>query len=179
MTCIVGLVENGTVYIGSDSAGVSGFDLRIRQDDKVFVKNGMAFGFTDSFRMGQILRYSFSIPDHDPRKDDYEYLCTDFIDALIRCFKEKGYAMIKDNEVFGGTFLIGYKGNLYRVENDFQVGKVKQRYDSCGCGENYALGALRVLEESSKEPVAIVEYALSVAEYFSAGVRAPFKVVSI
>ena len=179
MTCIVGLVENGKVYIGGDSAGVSGFDLRIRQDDKVFAKNGMVFGFTSSFRMGQILRYSLSIPDHDPRTDDYAYLCTDFVDALIKCFKEKEYATIKNSEVSGGIFLVGYKGNLYRIESDFQVGKVRQKYDACGCGEYYALGALRSLEEAGKEPIEIVEHALSVAEYFSAGVRAPFTVVSI
>ena len=83
MTCIVGFVEKGIVYIGGDSAGVSGLDLRLREDEKVFLKNGMAFGFTSSFRMGQILRYCFTIPDQDPRKDDFSYLCTDFIDALI------------------------------------------------------------------------------------------------
>jgi len=179
MTCIVGFVDKGKVYIGGDSAGVSGFDLRIRQDDKVFVKKEMIFGFTSSFRMGQILRYILSIPDHDPRKDDYDYLCTDFVDALIQCFKEKGYLEIKDNNVSGGIFLVGYKGNLYRVESDFQVGKVRQKYDACGCGENYALGALRSMEGTEKNPIEIVEHALSVAEYFSAGVRAPFTVVSI
>lgn len=179
MTCIVGLVEDGKVYIGGDSAGVSGFDLRVRQDEKVFIKNNMVFGFTSSFRMGQILRYSFSIPDHFPNKEDYAYLCTDFIDALIKCFKDNEYATKKDGEVTGGCFLVGYKGQLYRIENDFQVAKVRQNYDSCGCGENYALGALRALEEISKEPVTLVLHALSVAEYFSAGVRGPFTVVSI
>ncbi len=39
MTCIVGLVDNGKVYIGGDSAGCAGYDVRIREDQKVF-RNG-------------------------------------------------------------------------------------------------------------------------------------------
>lgn len=34
MTCIVGLVEASNIYIGGDSAGVSGYDLTIRADSK-------------------------------------------------------------------------------------------------------------------------------------------------
>ena len=36
MTCIVGLVKDNKVTIGGDSAGVLGFSLRIRDDEKVF-----------------------------------------------------------------------------------------------------------------------------------------------
>jgi hypothetical protein len=36
MTCIVGLVDKGDVYIGGDSAGVAGLSLSIRADEKVF-----------------------------------------------------------------------------------------------------------------------------------------------
>lgn len=51
MTCIVGLEHNGRVYIGADSAGVSGWDLTVRADKKVFRNGSFLFGFTDSFRM--------------------------------------------------------------------------------------------------------------------------------
>ena len=36
MTCIVGLVHEGVVYIGGDSAGVAGLSLTVRADEKVF-----------------------------------------------------------------------------------------------------------------------------------------------
>ena len=39
MTCIVGLVHEGVVYIGGDSAGVGGMSLTVRADEKVF-QNG-------------------------------------------------------------------------------------------------------------------------------------------
>ena len=32
MTCIVGLVENGKVYMGADSAGGSGLNVRVRAE---------------------------------------------------------------------------------------------------------------------------------------------------
>ena len=177
MTCIVGMVVGDAVYIGGDSAGVSGADIRIRQDAKVFTKDSMVFGFTSSFRMGQVLRYSFSVPYHDPRKDDFAYLCTGFVDALIDCFKSKGYARVDNGEVSGGVFLVGYKGKLYKIESDFQVSSLFVGYDACGCGEAYALGALKVLERATASPENKIRTALAAAAYFSTGVSAPFTIV--
>ena len=45
MTCIIGLVENSKVYIGGDSAGVAGYGLSVRADEKVFKKGDFIFGF--------------------------------------------------------------------------------------------------------------------------------------
>lgn len=41
MTCIVGVVEGHTVWMGGDSAGVGGYALTVRADQKVF-RNGPA-----------------------------------------------------------------------------------------------------------------------------------------
>ena len=38
MTCIVGLLENEKIYMGADSAGIGGFNIRKRRNKKVFVK---------------------------------------------------------------------------------------------------------------------------------------------
>lgn len=175
MTCIVGFCKNGNVYMGGDSAGVAGLNIRSRADEKVFVKDDMIYGFTSSFRMGQVLRYCFKRPVHEEGISDYEYLCSDYISALIKCFNEHGYLSKENDVVSGGTFLIGYKGNLYRIEEDFQVGINHYPYDSCGCGEEYALGAIKILTDYVElSPTSIVGAALSTAEKFSAGVRSPF-----
>lgn len=179
MTAIVGLVYEDKVYIGGDSAGVAGLDVCIRTDEKVFKKDKMIFGFTSSFRMGQLIRYKLKIPDHDPRIDDYEYLCSTFIDELIKCFKDNGYATINNNEVQGGVFLLGYNKKLYKIESDFQVGKIIDSFDACGCGESFALGALYAMKDEDIKPEARIVEALDAAEYFSGGVRAPFNIVSI
>ena len=99
MTCIVGLTELGTVYIGGDSAGVnSRFDLAIRADQKVFINGPFVMGFTSSFRMGQLLRYKLTPPERYESQDLYNFMVTAFIDAVRACLKTGGF-MRKENEV--------------------------------------------------------------------------------
>lgn len=181
MTCIVGYVEKEKVYIGGDSAGadVSTYEACVRADEKVFKKNGMVFGFTTSFRMGQIIRYCFNPPEQSSKKTDYEYLCSDFIDALVKCFKDKGFATIKNSVVSGGVFLMGYRGNLYLLGNDFQVAQMAKDYHACGCGISYALGALHCMENMVFPPEGRITKALEAASEFSAYVRPPFNILSI
>lgn len=179
MTCIVGLEhDNGMVSIGGDSAGVNNsLDIRIRTDEKVFINGPMIFGFTSSFRMGQLLRYSLTIPEQLPSQtDDYKFMCSTFIDAVRTCLKSGGYARTKDGEDIGGFFLVGYRGKLYSVASDFQVGKSLTTFDATGCGEAYAMGALAAgdVTLSAKERI---ERALEIASKFSAGVAPPFFVL--
>jgi len=167
-TCIVGLRTETAVYIGGDSQGVDGWLGRaIRVDEKVFRKGRMIFGFTSSFRMGQILRYSFSPPSQKVDEDDYKYLCGAWVDSLISCLKDKGYAKVENNVSTGGTFLLGFNGRLYRIESDFQIAERVEPYDAIGC-------ALSILTEKRIRPEAMVKRALEAAEQFSAGVAGPF-----
>jgi hypothetical protein len=170
MTCIVGLVDKGNVYIGGDSAGVNASELSItlRADEKVFINGPFIMGFTTSFRMGQLLRYKLSPPKQTVHMDDMKYMVTDFIDTAIKCFVENGYG----TESSGGSFLVGYKGTLYTVDSDFQVGKPINQYAAVGCGSNLALGSLYTTV--GKDPKYRMKVALEAAAHFSAGVAAPF-----
>lgn len=180
MTCIVGLVSDNKVYIGGDSAGVSDYHYSIRKDKKVFRRGEMIFGVSGSFRMGQILRYSFDIPIHLEGVDDFTYLCTDFIDGVIDSFTKKGYCEVINGVAGGGFFLLGYRGNLYQIESDFQVAQVIKPFDACGCGEQYALGAMDiVVHDKTLTPEEKVIKALEVSESFCSGVRKPFNVVCL
>lgn len=174
MTCIVGYVDkkNNSVVIGADSAGVDGDDVTVRKDVKVFRNGHFVIGCTSSFRMIQLLRFSFKPPNING-KDIYEYMCTDFINAVRKCFEEGGYLQkFKDGDEKGGTFLVAYGNRLFKVFSDFQVAEALRGYDACGCGENYALGSIYSRSNSNADK--IVFEALSCAEYFSAGVRRPF-----
>lgn len=175
MTCIIGLVENNTMYVGGDSAGVSGLDLTIRKDVKVFQKESMLIGYSGSFRMGQLLRFSLQLPEHPPDMPDYTYMCTFFIDAVRECLKKGGFTLIKDGvEEIDGEFIVCYHNCVYNIEIDFQVGISSDNYYAIGCGRKYALGAMEVLTGKPEERI---EKALAVASKFSAGVRPPFKVL--
>ena len=171
MTCIVGLVEKGNVYIGGDSAGVGGYSLTVRADRKVFRNGDFVMGFTTSFRMGQLLHHAFSPPKRHPDTDVDRFMVTDFIDGVRRCLKDGGYAEKHNDAESGGVFLVGYAGRLFRVDNDYQVGEAADGYDAVGCGEDIARGALFA---STGKSLDRLRAALEASERFSAGVRGPF-----
>lgn len=172
-TCIVGLECNKGVYLGGDSAGVSGSDISVRVDPKVFKNGPFIMGFTTSFRMGQLLMFKFEPPDHDSEKGDYEFMVTDFIDAVKKCFDDNDFGNKDSNEY--GAFLVGYKGRLYIIYEDLQVGINEIGYASVGCGEGYALGSL--FSTSKFLPRKRVEMALNAASEFSSGVSPPFNIL--
>lgn len=174
MTCIVGIVEKKKVYLGGDSAGVSGWNVTIRKDPKVFRVGEFVFGFTSSFRMGQLIRYQFKPPTHEKAVDAFEYLSTKWVDALRECFKKGGFASKEKDEEIGGCFLVAYRGRLFKVDSDYQIGESLSKYEATGIGESYALGALRALHKTKIKPKEKLRMALDAAEHFCMGVRSPF-----
>lgn len=176
MTCIVGYKTKTNVIIGADSLGASHYSKTIRKDVKIFKKKDFVIGFTTSYRMGQLLQYSFNIPEYNPKiQDIHEYLCTSFIKDLRGVFKENGWLQTKEGVEQGGSFLVGYKTRLFHIEDDFQVSESSDRFDACGSGEDFALGALKVLENDKNiSPRDKVRTALKIASHFSTTVSAPF-----
>jgi ATP-dependent protease HslVU (ClpYQ) peptidase subunit len=176
MTCIVGLVHEGAIYIGGDSAGVSTGDLSlsVRQDRKVFRNGDCVMGFTTSFRMGQLLAYRLSVPKPREGDDVMAFMVGDFMNAVRQCLKDGGFAAAKDGVECGGTFLVGYRGRLFSIYGDYQVGENSHGYAACGCGELIAMGSLHA--SVGQPPEDRVRGALTAAETFSAGVRGPFVV---
>lgn len=173
MTCIAAIAEKGVVYMGGDSAGVAGLSITIRADEKVFINNGFIFGFTSSFRMGQLLQYKFDPPKQKASQSDMAYMVTDFIDAVRKCFADNGF---DKNGNLGGTFLVGYNGRLYRIDSDYQVGIPSSGYDSVGCGHDLAKGSLF---STKGKPEDRIKTSLEAAAKFSGGVEAPFKIIKL
>jgi ATP-dependent protease HslVU (ClpYQ) peptidase subunit len=174
MTCIVGLSENGTVYIGADSASASGWEVRASNTPKVFRRGPFIIGYTTSFRMGQILHYQVDLPEAETY--DEEYMVTKFIEAIRTKFKELGFSKIDSNEETGGTFLVGVAGHIYEIADDFQVQSFADGICAIGCGSSYALGAMAALKSTPASDR--IERALEIAEYFSGGVCGPFTVLA-
>ncbi|WP_086846977.1 hypothetical protein [Amycolatopsis kentuckyensis] len=173
MTCIVGIkAGDGDIIIGGDSAGVGGLGIETRSDTKVFENGAYLFGYTSSFRMGQLLRFA-EMPDV-PEGDLYRFMVIDFVDRIRQVFKDGGYAR-KDNDVEkAGTFLVGVNGRLFKIMDDYQVGEPANDYTAVGCGDDIALGSLHSTANSDLAPEERVFAALEAAEEFSAGVRRPF-----
>lgn len=181
LTCIVGLVKDGTVWIGGDSAGVRWTSLYIRADEKVFTKPPFVFGFTSSFRMGQVIRYciQFPVPPLD-KEFLMQYMVREFTNTLRAGLKETGF-LKKENEVEqGGEFLVGIGGRLFLVHSDFQIAEMRTPGAACGCGEELALGALDMaLKMNSQSTVdVILGDVLAIVASRSSSVAPPFCIVS-
>lgn len=156
---------------------MDGLSLAVRADTKVFRKDRYLFGFTTSFRMGQLIRYSLQLPKLEGEID--KFMTTKFIDALRDCLKTGGWARKENDREEGGTFLVGVSGQLFVVYDDYQVGKTADGFAAVGCGDQVALGALYATAGTDLKPQRRVMLALQAAERFSAGVRGPFVCMSI
>ena len=169
MTCIIGLEQDGIVYVGADSAAISEYEIRQSLISKVFKNNNIVIGYTTSFRMGQLLQF-MSIPKHDTVNE--KYMITKFIPAVRKLFKEGGYTRINNNQEEGGSFIVGIGNKLFEIDSDFQVQSYIDGITSVGCGKEYALGAMRALK--NLEPEDRIKKSLEITAYYSVGVSAPF-----
>lgn len=181
MTCVVGMVENGKVVMGADSLGASGYDALHRKDPKVFRNGQYLIGFTSSYRMGQILMVA-SLPKFEPGQyDEYQFMLRRFVPGIREALSAGGYTKKKDEREEGGTFLVGFNGRLFQIEDDFQVAESSEDYDACGCGRPYALAALMSLEHNPwrhTTPQDNIRWALMVAAHYSNGVGEPFTILA-
>lgn len=176
MTCVVALREQGVIYMGCDSAGVGGYTRVNRLDPKIYrVGDQMLIGFTTSFRMGQLLGYSLTLPKHHVDVPVEAWMATDFVNAVRECLKKGGWAEKEKDQERGGTFLVAYKGRIFEIQSDYQVGERGEPFSAVGCGEDLALGALFAMDVKIP-PRFKVELALKAAAAFSAGVYPPFRV---
>jgi len=180
LTCIVGLVHEGEIYMGADSAGVGGnYSISTHIDPKVFVRDHMIFGYTSSFRLGQLIQYSLTIPFDNRRLGDspMKYMVADFIPALRHCLKDGGYATKINEEERMGVFLVGYKDQLYKIDCDYQVARYDTPYMATGCGEQIALGSL--YQTVHLAPHHRIQDALQAAAFHNAAVRPPFTILKL
>jgi 20S proteasome alpha/beta subunit len=176
MTCIVGISDGQTVTIGGDSAGSDGWHVAVRSDSKVFQVGSYLMGFTTSYRMGQLLRYSLHVGEPDTWDVD-RFMATVFIDAVRGCLSEGGYAKTEDGQEQGGQFLVGIHGRLYVIDADYQIGHTVSGYAAVGSGYLVALGSLHSTAELPVGSRQRAVMALEAAAELTGGVRPPFTVV--
>lgn len=175
MTAIVGVQHGGRVYIGGDSAGVAGTTITSRADTKVFTVGRYLIGFTWSFRMGQLLRYSLKAPA--PKGNLDRFMATTFTDAVRDCWDKGGFLLNQSGREEGGAFLVGVDGVLYSFESDHQVCRSLDGYMALGCGDKFALGSLYSTRVTERDrPRWRVRQALEAATHHSTGVCGPFTI---
>lgn len=176
MTCTVGIVHEGYVWIGSDSAASNGYAVTLRRDPKVWRVGEFVIGIAGSFRMADLLRYRLEPPPLPDGEDLHRYMATAFVDAIRTLFKDGGFGQQINGEDCGGQFLVGIRGRLFHIDPDFQVGEKDADYDAIGAGAPYALGALHYAP--GDPPLFRLTRALEAAVEHADGVRRPFVIAS-
>lgn len=182
MTCIVGLVDRGKVWIGGDT-GASMLDGSQRQswkNSKVFIKENFLFGYAGDFRFGQLLEYAFEPPPKVENQTDLRYLVTTFTDSLITTLQNSKFLLEDKNSLpESNGFLLGYNGVLYEFQEDFAWGIPSSNYSALGSGSPYALGVLHALYGSNQGAKTIITKALTASSVFCGSVLEPFIIESI
>jgi len=185
MTAIAGIVDKdtGVVYIGGDSAGAGDHHVLVRDTPKVFKRmvmgDWMVFGFTSSFRFGQILEYCFEPPELTTGFG-LTYMVSAFIPALRNTLNREYWLKTRDGVAEQGAFMIGYKSRLFGVECDFSVFPTIHGYHACGYGADMIRSSLytsgRVVPKiHCSDRIGI---ALASCAEFSRGIRPPFTILS-
>jgi hypothetical protein len=181
----VAIAQNGTVYLGSDHAASddkTGWIIS-RKEPKCFKVGQYGIAFTDSFRMGQILQYSWTPPKYTPTKTNFgldKFMRTKFIDSVKVAFKDNGYGSIgsSSEEDTGGIFIVGLEGRIFTIDEDFHVGEAVVNYMAEGSGGQIALGALHATK-NQKNPKLRLKVALEAATEFNMAVAAPYTYIQV
>jgi ATP-dependent protease HslVU (ClpYQ) peptidase subunit len=137
MSTVIGIVDDGKVWMGADSYATTTCGERRRIIcEKMFINNRYLIGFIGSVRSGQVLRPEyFEVPENI-----YE-----FPDKMMEQFKRKGCLAVSSDthmSTHESNFLIATpNGKLFEILLDFQINEIKD-FTAIGSGSPFALGSL-------------------------------------
>jgi ATP-dependent protease HslVU (ClpYQ) peptidase subunit len=175
MTCVVGLVEGGRVYMGADSALCDGYEVRAMAGTKMARVGEMLIGHTGTTRLLQLVQYMVKPVAQPEGMSDEEWLVSVFIADVRRVVKENGYTKVENAvESMDGGLLIAYRKHLYLVGASYQLCETKDGFEAIGCGREYAIGAMLALVD--RWPRERLLRSLECAAVVCANVCAPFVV---
>lgn len=172
MSCVVGLINNGSVYIGGDGrATTNDGEIRPIVASKVFKNKKYLFGYSGSVRSGQVL-----LPEYFEPPDNI----VDMADAVREQLKRKGCMGSNEDQIEAtqSNFLIGYEGRLYEILIDFQLNEIYGEYTAIGSGSSFALGAFFATKRV-KNPIKRIKIALDASKEFCSFVGDPYTILSI
>ena len=176
MTCIVGLEADGKVFLAGDIQGTGYNNKVVHTQPKVFAKGELVFGYTTSYRFGQLVEHALGNPVVPANDDEvYRWLITVMVPQLKAALKDGGFEG-------GGNALIGVRGQLWELQNDWSVLRSKLGYSAVGSGYEYAHGAMHTYGKlgvfSSQTAERALKIAVEAAGTFSPSVGMEATVIS-
>jgi hypothetical protein len=182
MTCIVGYIHKGVVYLGFDSHMNAGWTQGV-PPPKVFSvasPHRILVGCAGDIRLANIIRYGLSFtPEQSAQSPDERWMHTVFVDAVRQAATAGGYTITHEGRVSLGqnNLLIATLGKLYSLHDDFCLIPITRPYHAVGSGGMVAMGALFQMEQDQAlTPESRVLQALTAAAGLAISVAAPFHI---
>jgi len=183
MTCIIGLIADDTIYLGTDSAVSADQRIHTLLDKKIFKKGPYGVGFAGSLRVGQIIKYRMRTPTlkKNSAKNPTKILVINFVDAMRKALKDAGASREVDGreEEQDSDFIIAFQNRLFVIDSGYSVCEAKDKYIAIGSGADYALGSLYSTNGGIFSPEERIQLALEVSAHFCTDVAGPFEIIKI
>ena len=172
MTCIVGISDGSSVYIGGERGSSDGHSILPLTRPKVKRCGDYLIGYAGSQGIGELAHFINMPPI---TKDIHKTLRTDFISSLKSAIEEYGNAShLEDNST---DWLVGVNGKLFEISSeDWHIAEFE--YTSIGSGSPIALGSLHT-SRSWKDQEKRIRYALQAAVDISPTCLAPLDIYKI
>lgn len=177
MTCVVAITDGHRLVFAADSAATNlqTGEIYNLENEKIFFCGPWLVGHTTSYRLGQVLRHQVDWPIPPPELADLEgFITTQVMDVVRKALGKAGARRRKQNAEFGGAFLLGLRGRIFAVADDFSVVRLKAPFAAIGHGRFLAYGALHALQDRTTDLEEICRIALEAAEGYDPTVRRPF-----
>jgi len=176
VTCIVGVVDEGKVFIGADSLAAASWMSVILPTKKVFRIGEMVMGVAGMPRAIQLLRFALKPPTIS--EDIERYVSITLVDAVRSVFKEAGFTEIENSaESYDGKLMIGVRGRLFAVDGYFQVIESTLPYLCIGSGAQVASGSLFTTAKSGMPTRKRILTALKASASIITNVGGPFHIM--
>ena len=179
MTCIIGMKFRGKVFMGCDSALLSGWNIQASDQPKIFRVGDFLLGHTGNPRMAQLVQHHLVVRDRKDGEGEVAYLIAGLVPAMRLCLKEGGLTEIDNNvEEADGAFLVAYDGVLAVVYANFQVTVFADGLAAIGAGAQVAKGALAtftgIVPDDELDMTKAIKYSLGIAGRYNASVSGPY-----
>lgn len=174
MTCIVGVKHDGNVYIGSDSRASNSFvHSNILGMSKIGIIEGsnqkIIYGISGKQRLTNVVKNKVTLPEKTSSMNDDNYIF-EIVESIRKQAEKYNATITKDNKVDSeSNWLLGYKGRLFIVQDDFSYFEWTEEYVTTGSGTYHADGYL-YSKQHEDNPKLRIETAIKAAAYYVNGV---------
>lgn len=175
MTCVIGIRGDEGAVIAFDSFSGNDSRVMVRRDLKgAQLSPEIAFGYTWSYRYGQIIAHHLDLPDVEG--DEHAWVVTAFVPAMRAALAEHGFLKKENEREESGQLVLAVRNRVFLVESDHAVCESAANYVACGSGEPYAEAAIASLQKANVELAdeALATIALQTAAKLNRSVRAPW-----